>query len=238
MHEPNQPITVESTDIVEMDGQSMDVTVNIMFRLLPFPAVVIEADELPNLVLKKERFEIALANGARLEAMVRSFNLGTRRGSLIPARQPVNVIDKGAPLRLLHFSILNFPEFFGQHDQWSGDRRLGVAKLQAGPWITKITAAPNLDKPQKTLKADGGYAVTHTGLITRSDGGIFSVEDVEKFLSGLRAFLPLARGTSCGLANVEGKDQHGGQCWVRWGGLTAHSSLEIYSVMFGQSGPR
>ena len=221
MHEPNQPITVESTDIVEMDGQSMDVPVNIMFRLLPFPAVVIEADELPNLVLKKERFEIALANGARLEAMVRSFNLGTRRGSLIPARQPVNVIDKGAPLRLLHFSILNFPEFDGNQMKSSIDEGVFTAiphtKIETPDWCVEVTGVQNISDVVKTLKREKGYGVTYNGVITRSDRADFTVGEVETLLTALRTFFSFARGTSCSLALVEGKDQYSQQSWVRWG---------------------
>ena len=156
VNEPNQPITVENTDIVEIDGQSMDVPVNVMFRLLPFPTVVIEADELPNLVLKKERFEIALANGARFEAMVRSFNPGTLRGSLIPARQPVNVIDKGVPLRLLHFSILNFPEFYGNQTKWrideGGSTAIPHTKIEASDWCVEVTGVQNISDVVKTLK--------------------------------------------------------------------------------------
>ena len=53
--------------------------------------------------------------------------------------------------------------------------------------------------------------------MTRVDGGAFSVEDAEELLSGLRVFLSLARGASCGIANAEGKDQHGEHCWLRWG---------------------
>ena len=156
MHEPNQPITVENTDIVEIDGQSLDLPVSVMFRLLPFPTVVIEADELPSLVLRKERFEIALANGARLEAMARSLNLGTGRGSLIPARQPVNVIDKGVPLRLLHFSILNFPEFYGNQMKSSIDEGTFTAiphtKIEASAWCVEVTGVQNISDVVKTLK--------------------------------------------------------------------------------------
>ena len=80
--EPNQPVTLEKTDITQIDGQSADVPVNVIFQLFPFPTVVIESDTLPGILLSKERFEIKLGNGAGLEVMVRSFNIGTGEGSL------------------------------------------------------------------------------------------------------------------------------------------------------------
>ena len=218
VHEVNHPIILAETQIIDIDGQSVRTPARVILRLSPRLGLAIESNNLPPSILNKRDLEIELENGARMTVLVGSYKLGKCiEGALVPFIQPCEVINTREPLFSVEFDILNFPEFFGQHDQWSGDRRLGVAKLQAGPWITKITAAPNLDESQKTLKADGGYAVTHTGLITRSDGGTFSVEDAEKFLSGLRAFLSLARGASCGLANVEGKDQHGEQCWLRWG---------------------
>ena len=218
VHEANHPIILAETQIIDIDGQSVRTPARVVLRLSPRLGLAIESNNLPPSILNKRDLEIELENGARMTVFVGSYKLGRcLEGALFPLIQPCEVINTREPLFSVEFSILNFPEFFGQHDQWSEDRRLGVAKLQAGPWITIITAAPNLDESQKTLRAAGGYAVTHTGLITRSDGGLFSVEDVEKLLSGLRAFLSLARGASCGIANVEGKDHHGERCWVRWG---------------------
>ena len=221
MHEPNQPITVENTEIVEIDGQSVDLPVNVMFRLLPHPTVVIEVDKLPNLVHGKERFEIALANGARLEAMTRSFNFGTGRGTLIPARQPVNVLDTGVPLRLLHFSILNFPEFYGNQMKSNIDEGTYTAiphtKIEASDWCVEVTGVQNIWDLVKTLKRERGYGVTYNGVITRSDGADFTVEEVETLLTALRTFFSFARGTSCSLALVEGKGQYGRRSWIRWG---------------------
>ena len=163
-----------------------------------------------------------MANGARIEVSVGSYKLGGQiKGALVPVTQPCVVLDTERPLRSVELSILNFPQFFGQQDQWievnEKNHRRGAARLQAGPWIVGVTAVPNLDEVRKTLKADGGCAVTHTGVITRSDGGTFCVKDVRVLLSGLRAFLSFARGASCGIANVEGRDRSGEQSWVRWG---------------------
>ena len=249
VHEPNQPITVENTDIVEIDGQSTHVPVNVIFRSLPFPSVIIEAHRLPLLVLGKERLQITLANGARLEVMVQSFNPGTLRGSLIPARQPVNVLDKRVPLKSLHFSILNFPELYGNQMKWrSIDGGASIAiphtRIEASDWCVEITGVQNISDVVKTLKRQGGYGVTYNGAITRSDQADFTVEEVEVLLTALRTFLSFARGTSCSLALVEGKDQYGQQSWIRWGAhhvapwngqrswFRCHSGDDILSELF------
>lgn len=221
MHEPNQQITLETTDIVEIDGQSVNVPVNVIFRLFPLPKTVIEADELPNFVFNRERFEIALACGSRLQAMVCSFNPLTCRGSLIPALQPVTVVAKEVPLRSVQFSILNFPECYGNQMKWRSDREtsraIPHALVEASGWRIEITGAKNISDVVKTLNQESGYGVTYNGVITRSDQAIFTVKQVESLLKALRTFFSFARGTSCSLALVTGKDQNGEQSFVRWG---------------------
>ena len=220
-HDENQLIAVENTDIVEIDGQSVHEPVNVIFRLLPSPGVVIEADELPNIVLKKERFEIALSNGARLEAMVRSWNPGTGRDSLIPSVQPVNVVDKRVPLRSVQFSILNYPEFYSNQMKWCSDegtsRAIPHTKIEASDWRVEITGVMDILTVVEAIKRERGYGITYNGVITRLGEADFTVEEVETLLMALRTFLSFARGTSCSLALVEGKDQFGQRSWVRWG---------------------
>ena len=221
MHEPNQPITIETTDIVKMDGQSAKVAVHVTLQLFPYPTIVIEADELAPLVLRKECFEISLASGPRLETFVRYFNPLTGRGSLVPASQPVNVLDKEVLLRSLHFSILNFPEFFGSQRKWFRDgetlHAIPHALIEASGWRIKITGVQNISEVVKMLKRENGYGVTYDGVITRSDEANFTVQQVETLLKALRTFFSFARGTSCSLALVTGKDQNGEQSFVRWG---------------------
>ena len=107
----NQRITLRETNIIEIDGHPVDIPVNVIFRLFPDPAVVIEAEELPNAVMKKERFSVRMCDGATVEVICSSHRFITGKGSLIPARQPVDVLDKGRPLNGVQFSVLNFPAF-------------------------------------------------------------------------------------------------------------------------------
>ena len=220
----NHPIILAETDIVRIDGQSIRKPAQAILRLSPRLSLSIESDDLPAIVLSlsKNDFGIELENGARMTVCIGSYKLGKSiEGTLVPRVQPCVVMDTQSPLHSLEFSILNFPQFFGQQDQWievnENNQRRGAARLEAGPWTIMITALPNLDEVRKTLRADGGCAVTHTGVITRSDGGTFGVKDVRVLLSGLRAFLSFARGASCGIANVEGKDRSGELSWQRWG---------------------
>ena len=220
-HEPNQPITLANTSIVEVDGQSEDVPVEVVFQLLPSPTIVIKADALPNTVLIKERFQIRLDNGVQLEAMVRSFNIGTSQGSLVPVRQPVDVIDKSLPIGKVNFGILNFPEVYGNQSLWvsdgQGSTAIPHARLDVSDWCVEITGVSNISDVAKTLRQDRGYGLTYTGVITHRGGADFSVDEAKALLESLRVFLSFTRGGYCSLALITGKDKYGSNSWVRWG---------------------
>ena len=220
-HEPNQPIVLASASIVEVDGQSEEVPVEVVFRMLPVPTIVIEAGALPNTMLSKERMHIRLDNGAELEAMVRSFNIGTSQGSLVPVRQPVDVIDKGLPIRKVNFGILNFPEVYGNQSLWVSDEQgsntIPHARLDVSDWCLEITGVSNISDVVNTLRQNRGYGLTYTGVITHRGGIDFSVDEAKVLLESLRVFLSFARGGYCGLALITGKDKCGNDSWVRWG---------------------
>ena len=238
--EPNQPITLVETKIVDIDDKPVNVPVNVVFQLFPYPRVVIESDQLPHSVLRKERFKISMRNGAQLDAMclVRPFLTG--RGSLIPARLPVDVLDKKIPLKSVRFSILNFPEFHGMQDNWveteSGSPTTPHVKLEASGWCIEITGVANITDMLKVLNRDGGYAFTHDGLITRADDTPFSVEEVDPLLEALRMFLSFAKGTYCSLALVEGEGELGERTWARWGAHYVPSWKAIGSWILRNSG--
>ena len=219
--EPNQRITLAETKIIEIDGHPVDVPVNVIFRLSPDPAIVIEAEVLPNVVLQKERFRVSMLDGTTMETMCSSRDFMTGKGCLIPARQPVDVLDKGMPLKAVQFSVLNFPTFYGSQDVW---RDVGATstliphtELEASGWCIEITALPNASDTLREIHLGKRYGFTHDGIITRKDGTTFTPGEVSLILEALRLFLSFARGNYCSLALVEGQDEHGEKSWVRWG---------------------
>ena len=236
----NQRITLRETNIIEIDGHPVDIPVNVIFRLFPDPAVVIEAEELPNAVMKKERFSVRMCDGATVEVICSSHRFITGKGSLIPARQPVDVLDKGRPLNGVQFSVLNFPAFYGSQDVWrdisSNSVRIPHVKLEAAGWCIEITASSNTRDTSRAKQLDREYTFTHNGIITRMDDTTFAPGDVNPILEALRLFLSFARGNYCSLALVEGQDEHGEQSWVRWGSHHVESWKAPESWILWQSG--
>lgn len=209
VHEANRPISLEETWITDIEGQSVRTPVRVIFRLLPQPKCVVEYDDFPEvrpyLFKGKGKYHISFESGGKVDMYMLRCRMAKKvEGAFSPVREPCTILDKGRPLQSVQFSILNFPE-------------CEIARLEAAPWLITITATSNLSENLSTLMKDSGYALTHTGFIERSDGGTFSVEDVQSLFSGLRLFLSFVRGASCGLTLIEGKDQNGEQAWVQWG---------------------
>ena len=220
----NETITLSESEHICIDGESLEKPAKVMFRLLPRPSIVVEADDLPGVVLSKRDVFVTLQNGTRIEMLVGSTTLAAHRigdalvtdgvsGTLVPVREPFIALSQQNPLRSVRFSVLNFPGFYGSDDQWievgHTHHRLGAARLETTGWSIEIVEVFNCRDNIKVLKSDGGYAITHTGSITRSDGDTFSVEEAERLLSGLQLFLSFVRGIACGLTMVEGTDQRG-----------------------------
>lgn len=219
--QPNQVITIEETDIVDIDGHPVDVPVKVLFQLSPYPRVVIESEQLPVEVLGNETLKVSMRNGAQLDVMClfRMFSPG--EGSLIPKYLPSDVLDKKVPLKSVRFGILNFPKFFGSEyirtESSTAQTHTPHIKLEASGWQVEITGVANLDDVLDELNRDGGYGFTYYGVISRMDRTTFSVEEVTSLLEVLRIFLSFVRGNYCSLALLEGEDELGERTWVRWG---------------------
>ena len=78
--EPNQPITLVETHIVNIDGQSVDIPVSVVFQLYPSPRVVIESDTLSDMTRGEHRKRIELRNDARLDVLLGTLKWAPKTG--------------------------------------------------------------------------------------------------------------------------------------------------------------
>ncbi len=230
---PNEAIPLEETEIVNIDGQSVDIPVSVVLQLYPSPRVVIESDSLSDLAYMENRRSIVLRNGAHLDVLLGALYFNPEKTILLPASQPVTVIDKDFLLKEVIFTILDFPEVWGREDKWINDEqsvRIPHTKLESSDWSIDITGVKNIREAVKTLQQTRGHGITYTGSVTRSDGTTFRVNDVEPLLEALRFFLSIARGASCSLVLVRGQDETGLDSWVRWGAHHSEPWLDYHSA--------
>ena len=230
-----EPFRVENTHLeFWLDGKPVRVSGEFQLNLNPRPSIVIVLGDLPVDVeiIDRTPFVVKLENGLEIEVFVTKSriqsNVSSSRSSIVlrPVKGRNDICRSASQLHSVEFSILNFPRFFKGDDK-SHDvvtctgrnwERLGSIVLESPPWRVDITALVGLESIEESLKAEGGYAVTHTGRMTRGDGGSFSVEEAESFVTQtLRWFLSFARGALCDVVEIIGKDAAGCTVWKRWG---------------------
>lgn len=94
------------------------------------------------------------------------------------------------------FSLANF-NTFGRHVRNAAGCSVRTARseFEADGWKVTLDAIQDRDsKLQHELKATGGYGITHTGLIERTDNSAFRSDDLKDLLDDLFWFFSFCRG--------------------------------------------
>ncbi|MFM9960728.1 MAG: hypothetical protein ACKV2Q_05830 [Planctomycetaceae bacterium] len=139
--------------------------------------------------------------------------------SIVPAMKPTNDIHR------MMFHLLNFPEFHGpegyiivKEEQTKRTHHgCGQVTLRGGGWLVVIAAMESTSELCKSLKSEGGYAITHVGTVEREDGSTFDSEAAQELLKCLHHFLSFALGRWAGVALPIGFDAGGNRVFEQWG---------------------
>jgi hypothetical protein len=102
--------------------------------------------------------------------------------------------DRAANATSVRFLIPNTPQMLGDWISSGKSSWAGRVELTDGQWSVRLDARPNVTKTVPVLRASGGYAVTHVGLLTKADGSEFSYDEADGVLDALTLFLSFARG--------------------------------------------
>ncbi len=248
-----KPDTVISeTAIRALNGTAIaPVPVKLVYQWSPRIGLHVVTEELPveRAGLLSDAFEMegpvcfTLENGMELQGIGTDFNLQWGKVAHVHGKfaitDPIETLPRADKLLTVNFDILNFPAFFGKHDQRHGNRetgaeRLGTAKIRVPPWSIEIAAIPGSSRIQKRLRAASDIEVTHTGKITRCDGGEFSVQEARKPHKSLVFFLSFARQYHCGSTHIKGFDRGGQLAWENWGVPNGEPYPKIYMSWFGK----
>ena len=229
MNGVNCPILLAKTRI-EITGDNRNlkqVPAKVVLNLSPVPRVIIDITthlvslrylKIPNTV--GSLLNIRTPSGAEIEVSIAEWSINGRyRARLVPTQEPVTAIQTDDKLQSVKFNVVNFPEF---HCKLSTGDQMCTVRLQTSTWHIEIREVSEFSEVKKTLKIESGYGITHEGSIRRSDGELFSVEEVEKLLDGLHLFLSFARGAYCGITLISGNDRNGDKAWEQWGVYPTH----------------
>ncbi len=123
----------------------------------------------------------------------------------------------GAVLSEVSFLVANLPFAVG-----SGRLReasglwMGRSLLTGGGWSVTLDARPDDREVEQRLRAAGGYATTHVGQLTKTDGSTFTASEAEDALYAVRYTLSLASGRWVAPVLPVGLDGDQNPVWTVW----------------------
>ena len=214
VHEVNRPIPLGEMEIgFVIDERSVRVAAEAFENLLPSPHVVLKVTNVPRQLqnsgplMSEGPSTVTIERGTPVDVVPSPWVVFQQDNTLRLAHSPSVVLYSYEPLARVEFNVLNFSWSGGQHS----------IALKCPPWSVNIKAVSNLSNLTEKLGEDGGFAVTHTGTLERSDGTTFSSEDAQTLLMALDHFLSFVCGARCATTNVIGFGSEGNESWKRWG---------------------
>ncbi|MBV16129.1 MAG: hypothetical protein CMO05_01480 [Thalassospira sp.] len=216
MHAANEPVPLGKTEIeFTQNGILVRGEAHVYLRLLPKPCLIIECDvpTLTDFQVGHNTSVLLIDNAINLRVILlqEKGKNGQSKLFFTPAREPCTVLEKAdEQLETVTFQILNFVKFHGNQRQ----------KIEFDGWVIRISPTPGFSEIEKTLKARGGYAVTHQGKLRQLNGNTFPIEDAQHILEKLQLYLSFIRGAYCSPISPVGTNRHGEEVWKQWGTRT------------------
>jgi hypothetical protein len=112
----------------------------------------------------------------------------------------------------VRFGVPNFPDVLGPTVRWR-DQTGWRQNLVAADHAVTLDARPDYASIQTELRSNGGYAITHAGLLTFKRGK--SIRSVRRYLEALQYFLTFAAGRWTGPVLAVGM-RDGRPKWSLW----------------------
>ena len=185
--QPNKDIllTEELVEIKHGDLKA-DGIAKVFMMLLPKPRLLIDINLQkfpfgPFDLIKEKSVLVFTSRGESIEVLITTISGGPKEFRIIaiPFKEPVIFSTSRNASRIV-FHILNFPNFLGiQQVVETIDGKpypRGGVILEYNDWQIIINTAMNykeLEKVINHLKSKGGFAITHIGLVKKSDGRTF-----------------------------------------------------------------
>ncbi|MBD6620044.1 hypothetical protein FNW02_30670 [Komarekiella sp. 'clone 1'] len=129
--------------------------------------------------------------------------------------EPVE-LNSNADLFSVNFHLTNFHNFRGTQISRSNSISSDRLILEAEGWRICIDNVENLEYIIKSLKLEGGYAITHVGKLERFDKKTFSSKEAEEILEVLHWFLSFCRGFRISPILLVGQNSRGKKVWEKW----------------------
>ncbi len=124
-------------------------------------------------------------------------------------------IGRATKFRQLVFHLANFPDFYGSPITDESRTWRGRIQLRTGDWEVLLDSRPLMSELNQELRAQGGFAITHVGSLTKSNQG-FTRDEAEEVLNGLHWFLSFVRGAWTSPILLSGESIGKRAIWRSW----------------------
>ncbi|MGH3843868.1 MAG: hypothetical protein ACRDS0_20840 [Pseudonocardiaceae bacterium] len=125
-------------------------------------------------------------------------------------------------VRRVRFHLTNFPDVLlpGVLGNPNGARWRGTIAVEGGPWTLRLDRRRETKEIIEHLTAQGTYAVTHIGELSRTDRGAFGAGELQEALTCIHFLFSFARAAWVAPMLPVGFDQDGVPVWwqasARW----------------------
>lgn len=134
------------------------------------------------------------------------------------------------PISRLVFHVVNFPGYVGTPLELQGTVWGGRTVFRWSGWTAELDQVRDERSIRKGLRSTYGYALTHVGRLSRSDGTQFSVGEGLRCIDALHYLLGFVRGGWCGPALLSGRDGADRDVWQYWSVMLVDSAKPRPSI--------
>lgn len=230
---PNEPVELANTPVqFTHKDKTYERAAKVVMRFVPSDRLlfIIPAEDMANnpfwtlgvasSLMEDRCIELSLTDrGVSVEVFCVGVGLGPDEIVFVPRTAHIPIPSQPQSLSTVIFHVFNFPRFFSPDDYVLVSKGLSIcdrAVFGANGWRITIAGTDKTENLDKSLRAQGGYAVTHMGKVEREDGSTFSWDQGEHVLSCTRQFLSFALGRRIGIALPIGLDANGQRVFEQW----------------------
>jgi hypothetical protein len=160
--------------------------------------------------------------------------IGTGRKSEARGYLPNGLVVGRGPFTEATFHLVNFPDYVGSPISLGNTDWVGRQRWTARGWSVVLDQVPNYTELKSQLRADRGFALTHVGRLTRTDGAPISARRALAVVTNLHRFFAFVRGGWAGPALLLGTDAAGDTRWRHWSLLRVTPAAYRHSWFDGE----
>ncbi|HYI92881.1 MAG TPA: hypothetical protein VEX68_05015 [Bryobacteraceae bacterium] len=217
-----------------MKSKHIDTNATALIAFKPKPRLIFEAEIPPHHLIDMDETVTLEINecDTPVECLIAQATPFSNRPQVIylmPLLDDVPCMSKDVAVEKAGFTLPNFPQFYvrdGQADGRIEGRGVNALVLESHGWRTVIYNTSDIGERSKHLRC-GGYGITATGEIARTDGQPFTRGELNVWVDALIVFLSFACGRWTGPLLSTGLDGNY-PVWQSWRVPRIDSGISVF----------